>query len=134
MDGLEWKRSKYSRKVQLFLKKVEGLAAKHADGLIADSVGIQEHLLSTYNKESTFIAYGAKIFGNPDEALLKPYNVAPQGFHLLIARMEPENNIETIIRGYLLSGDERPLLVVGNTTNEFGTRLVTEYGHTPGIH
>ena len=36
MDGLEWKRSKYSKKVQWFLKHAERWAAKHGDVLIAD--------------------------------------------------------------------------------------------------
>src|SRR5436190_17197589 len=37
MDGLEWKRSKYNRVTQRFLKWAESLAANNADILIADS-------------------------------------------------------------------------------------------------
>ena len=44
MDGLEWKRSKYSKKVQKFLQYAEKLAIKHSDLLIADSIGIKEYL------------------------------------------------------------------------------------------
>ena len=38
MDGLEWKRTKFSRPVSLFLKYAEKLAVKHSDVLISDSL------------------------------------------------------------------------------------------------
>jgi glycosyltransferase involved in cell wall biosynthesis len=123
MDGLEWKRSKYSRKVQAFLRRAEAWAARHADALVADSLAIQDYLKRKYGKDSSFIPYGATVHLHPDHEVLSGFGVAPEGYHLLIARMEPENNIETIIRGCLDSGDSRPVLVVGNTGNAFGTRM-----------
>ena len=44
MDGIEWKRSKFSKKVQKFLKYAEGLAVKYSEYFIADSIGIQRYL------------------------------------------------------------------------------------------
>src|SRR5215467_1651561 len=55
MDGLEWKRSKYSKPVRAFLKRAEKWAVRSSDRLIADSKGIQEYLLDKYNKHATFI-------------------------------------------------------------------------------
>lgn len=133
MDGLEWKRSKYSPKVQRFLKWAEGLAARHADKLIADSLGIQEHLKTTFGKDSVFIPYGAEILKNPDTKMLAAYDLTPGNYHLLIARMEPENNIETILDGYVLSGDEKPFVVVGKTENEFGKKMVAKFATHPNI-
>lgn len=128
MDGLEWKRSKYSVRVQNFLKRAERWAAEHGDTLVADSVGIQTHLKDTYGKESVFIPYGAELFSAPDADVLKPFAVAPYSFQLLIARMEPENNIDPIIAGFLKSSSPHPLLVVGSTENAFGKRLIAQYG------
>jgi glycosyltransferase involved in cell wall biosynthesis len=133
MDGLEWKRSKYSSKVQKFLKVAEKWAAVHGDILIADSVGIQEHLKETYNKPSHFIPYGADVFETPDPKVLETYGVVPYEYDMLMARMEPENNIETIIRGHIKSGTQRTLLVIGKTENTFGTHLVNTYGTQSGI-
>ncbi len=65
MDGLEWKRSKYSRPVRRFLKFAEKLAIKTSDYLISDSVGIQKHLKTAYNADSEYIAYGADLFNTP---------------------------------------------------------------------
>lgn len=128
MDGLEWKRSKYGPKVRAFLKRAEKWAAIHGDALIADSPGIQRHLSDTYGKSSVYIPYGAAVYENPDDGALSAYEVLPEAYHLLIARMEPENNIEPIIRGYRASGDTRPLLVVGGTGNSFGTRMKETHG------
>ena len=59
MDGLEWKRTKYTLLAQKFLKYAEKLAAKSSDVLIADSLGIQTYLKKKYKLESTYIPYGA---------------------------------------------------------------------------
>ena len=127
MDGLEWKRTKYKPPVRKFLKFAEKLAAVHADVLVADSLGIQAHLQDSYGKQSTFIPYGATVFDQPDPSCLQHYGLTPHAYHLVIARMERENNIEMIIEGHRLSQTVVPLVVVGNTTNEFGGHLRKEY-------
>jgi len=128
MDGLEWKRSKYSKKVQSFLLKAEKWAANTSNYLIADSIGIQDYIKKTYQKPSIYIAYGATLFENPTENILKQYNVKAYAFNMLIARMEPENNIETILDGVALSNTAIPFLVIGkNDVNEFGKRLTEKY-------
>jgi glycosyltransferase involved in cell wall biosynthesis len=134
MDGLEWKRSKYSKYVQQFLKIAEKWAAMHGDVLIADSIGIQKYLQDTYNKQSHFIPYGAEIFTAHDKSVTGAYNLKPYEYNILIARMEPENNIEIIIKGHILSNTQRPLLVIGKTQNEFGTYLVNNYGSDKSIN
>ena len=133
MDGLEWKRSKYSPKVQRFLKWAEGLAVRHADKLIADSVGIQEHLQKAFGKSSVFIPYGAEVLENSNEKILAAYGLQPYKYSLLIARMEPENNIETILDGYVLSGNENSFVVVGKTENDFGKKMVAKFSGHRGI-
>lgn len=133
MDGLEWKRSKYGGKVRAFLKRAEAWAAKHGDGLISDSPGIHAYLRERYGKDSRFIAYGANLIDAPDPGALRSYDLAPDAYFMLMARMEPENNIETIITGYLQSGDTRPLLVVGGTGNAYGSAMKTKYGDKPGV-
>lgn len=53
MDGMEWKRSKYSPKVRKFLKYAEKLAVKSSDYLIADSIGSKIIFLrSTIERQS----------------------------------------------------------------------------------
>ncbi|HYC30419.1 MAG TPA: DUF1972 domain-containing protein, partial [Chitinophagaceae bacterium] len=120
-------------KVQKFLKHAERWAAMNAAVLVADSVGIEKYLSEEYKRPSHFIAYGADVFNDPYEPLLEKYDVKRFDYNMLMARMEPENNIETILKAHVLSGTGRPLLVIGKTENKFGKYLVETYGHKPGI-
>jgi glycosyltransferase involved in cell wall biosynthesis len=127
MDGLEWQRSKYNKPTQRFLKWAESLAAKNAHTMIADSRGIQDHLLATYGKTPVYIPYGAEPFNQPDPSVPDKYGLLPNQYFLMIARMEPENNIEMIIQGHLASDHTQPLFIIGNITNKFGKYITTKY-------
>ncbi|MAY83209.1 MAG: glycosyl transferase family 1 [Flavobacteriales bacterium] len=133
MDGLEWKRSKYSKPVQQFLKQAEKWAARSSHHLVADSIGIQTYLKDKYHLDSTYIPYGAEVFVNPNAEALKEYGVEAGNFALLIARMEPENNVETILKAYDQLDDPMPLLVVGRTDNKFGGYLKKQFDANPAI-
>lgn len=126
MDGLEWKRTKYSRPVRQFLKYAEKLAAKNSDHLISDSLGIKDYLKSKYQKESEFIAYGAEVFDSPNDHVLCTYKVERYKYSMIIARLEPENNIETILDGYQESNTYYPVLIFGKI-NDYGKRLKLKY-------
>ena len=127
MDGLEWQRTKYNKATQRFLRWAESLAARNAHTMIADSMGIQDYLLATYGKNPIYIPYGAEVFGQGDPAVLDKYGLLQGQYALLIARMEPENNIEMIVKGYLSSNSLQPLFVIGNITNKFGVYITSTY-------
>ena len=133
MDGLEWKRSKYSRPVREFLKIAENLAIKTSDYLVADSVGIKDYLKNKYGHDSEYIAYGAELFSSPEEKVLEIYNVEKYNFDLLIARLEPENNIEVILDGVVKSGLNRTFLVVGKHETKFGEYLKQKFKDSKNI-
>lgn len=127
MDGIEWKRSKYNRPVQQFLRFAERLAANSSDYLVADSLGIQTFLKKRYNKESTYIAYGAYPFDSPDETWLKEYSVEKGNYNMIMARFEPENNFQMVLDGVVKSKEDRIILVVGNHQTKYGAYLKDRY-------
>ena len=127
MDGLEWKRSKYSKLVQQFLKLAERLAVISSDYLVSDSLGIKAFLIDKYNKESTYIAYGAHPFLNPDETVISNYDLNKNNYNMIMARFEPENNIETILDGIILAGNQTTVLVVGNHNTKYGNYLKDKF-------
>jgi hypothetical protein len=51
MDGLEWKRTKFSKPVKLFLRFAEYLGVFFSDHLISDSIGIQQYILDKYRRD-----------------------------------------------------------------------------------
>ncbi len=127
MDGLEWKRSKYNKQVQKFLKRAENWAIKTSDFLVSDSLGIQKHIKETYQKDSEYIAYGAEVFNSPNISALKEYGVGEGSYNMLIARLEPENNVETILDGVVLANQSVPFLVIGKYNTKYGTYLKEKY-------
>jgi glycosyltransferase involved in cell wall biosynthesis len=127
MDGLEWKRKKYSKVTRKFLLYAERLGVKFSDALIADSPAIQTYLKKKYDVDSEYIAYGAEIFNEASEELLTEYEVQKYDYFVIIARMEPENNIATILEGFSESNSTKKLLIVGNTNNSFGSNLLRKY-------
>lgn len=136
MDGLEWKREKYSKPVRYFLRYAEKWGVRFSDHLIADSKGIQEYLQDSYNAGSTYIPYGADLYeGNKDHHFaLDAFSVRPYGYDLVIARFEPENNIEAILAAYA-SVPDRDLLLVGNhEATAFGKKMYKSYSSYEHIH
>jgi glycosyltransferase involved in cell wall biosynthesis len=127
MDGLEWKRTKYSKKVQKFLAYAESLAVKYSPNLIADSIGIQEYLLTKYNRKSLYIPYGADLFNSPDESVLSKYAIEKYQYNLLIARLEPENSIDDILSGVAKSGRKDTFLVIGKNDSVYGQYLKKKF-------
>ncbi len=118
-DGMEWKRSKFNGVVKSLLKLSENLAVFWADTMIADSKAIKKYLDNKYNINSIFIPYGATKIKEIDwnqkilPEKIKNLKINPS-YYLVVARLEPENNIKMIIEGYLKSKTVKPLIIVGD--------------------
>lgn len=127
MDGLEYKRTKFNKWTQKFLFWEERTTVKHSHYLIADNLGIQDYYKEKYGKESAYLAYGADIKENYNKDFLKEYNLEKDNYLLVIARLEPENNVEMVIKGYIDSNIDKPLIIVGKTDTPHGKYLVETY-------
>ncbi|HEX6332914.1 MAG TPA: DUF1972 domain-containing protein, partial [Flavisolibacter sp.] len=133
MDGLEWKRSKYLWPVRRFLKYAEKLAALHAHYHIADSMGIRDHLEKTYGIHAAYIPYGAEITRQEKPGILERMKVAPGGYFMLMARMEPENNVHLALEGFGRTNTTKKFIVTGNTGTRYGRRMLRKYSHDSRI-
>ena len=127
MDGLEWQRAKYAKPVQAFLRFAERLAIKYSDEHIADAIAIKEYLDNKYNINATYIAYGADMRDDIPESANQTNDQQQAAHFLLMARMEPENNIETVLDGFIKSNSQNKFKVVGNTSNKYGRYLKAKY-------
>ena len=130
MDGLEYKRTKFNKWVQKFVFWEERMTVKHSHYLIADNMGIHDYYKDKYGKESKFLAYGADIHDDYSVEFLKEFGLEENNYYLLVARLEPENNIVMAIDGYLASVENghRPLIIIGKTNTPHGKELVARYG------
>ena len=135
MDGLEYKRTKFNPLVQKFIFWEEKMAVKHSHYLVADNMGIHDYYKEKYGKDSKCLAYGADIHENWNISFLQEYGLEACNYYLIIARLEPENNLVMAIEGYLKSKEKgsRPLVIVGKTDTPHGKYIVKKYGHEDSI-
>lgn len=113
-DGLGWQRRKWSPLQQRYYKWAEWVSARLATWLVTDSRAMQRYYLDEYRAQSTYIPYSGDVGDQPDMAAMDRYGIVPGDYYLVVARMEPENNVDHIIREYRASGVTKPLIVVGN--------------------
>lgn len=123
-DGLNSQRSKWSYPVKVGFRLFERAASFFSDRVICDSVSIERYIRERYGCLHTDVAeYGAYV--NPyvmpsdsqrmfAENLLSEMGLVSGQYHLVVSRLEPENNVEPIVRGYQESERKWPLVVVGN--------------------
>ncbi|GFH40994.1 beta 1-4 rhamnosyltransferase Cps2T [Lactococcus insecticola] len=116
-DGLEWKRSKWIKPIQSYLKYSEKKMAQTADLIISDNQGIEDYLKNEYKAvTSTVIAYGTNpvVAGSLDMRWFDDNGVVPNDYYLVVGRFVPENNYETIIREFMKSKTKRDLVIITN--------------------
>ena len=113
VDGLEWRRAKWGRAGQRYYKAAERMSVRLSDTLIADAQGIADYYYETYAADSDLIAYGAPRI-DPTTDRLAELELTADGYHLVVARFEPENHVLEIVRGYAASAATLPLIVVGS--------------------
>jgi len=101
MDGLEWKRAKYTVGPRVFLWVNERLAALSGNALIADHPSIADHLATRAPRAKTVvIPYGGDRLVDVPTAPLARFGIEPDRFFTLIARPEPENSVLEIVRAF----------------------------------
>jgi len=124
VDGLEWKRAKWGPVGRRYYRVAETLAVRWSDLLIADAQGIADYY-SQHGVDAELIAYGAPILDGDLRHRLRELDLAPQGYHLVVARFEAENHVDLIVQGYVRSRSTKPLVVVGSApyAEEYSARV-----------
>jgi len=117
VDGLEWQRGKWGPWGRRYYRLAEALAVRWSDRLIADAQGIADYYSLEFGATSDLIAYGAPLV-TPKQNKLDTLTLDRRAYHLVVARFEPENHVDMIIRGYLRSEAQLPLVVVGSAPYE----------------
>jgi hypothetical protein len=74
-------------------------------------------------KKSTYIAYGAHPFTSPDESIILDYKLLKYNYNMIMARFEPENNLDMVLEGVVLSNNNMEIIVVGNHETKYGEYL-----------
>lgn len=136
VDGLEWRRAKWSGWIKKFLIFSEQMAVRFADEIITDNAGLQDYVAKHYGIESSLIEYGAdhvvpvKVQGK----IAKKYTFLNEKYAFKVCRIEPENNIHLVLEAFK-ELPHLPLVLVGNWSHsDYGRRLKSTYGKLNHIH
>jgi glycosyltransferase involved in cell wall biosynthesis len=112
MDGIEWRRPKWPLPVRAFFYGSEWIAAWSSQRLVADHPAIADHLARRRARRAiATIPYG----GDPPPADLRPppLGLEPGRYLVSIARIEPDNNILTLVEAFSRKPRGMRLVVLG---------------------
>jgi glycosyltransferase involved in cell wall biosynthesis len=113
VDGLEWQRGKWGGVGKRYYQLSERASVWWSDALIADAQGISDYYRQKFDADTELISYGAPIVSDAGDRLAE-LGLTSRGYHLVVARFEPENHVHLIIEGYVASRAKEPLIVVGS--------------------
>jgi glycosyltransferase involved in cell wall biosynthesis/GT2 family glycosyltransferase len=129
VDGREWQREKYNTLEKAALYVNERFALFYADTIIADARAIQAYLSSSLGRNSVFLPYGIDVPGSIPWDLKQlgeqcvgvggPGTIASGEYYLIVARLERENNIDTMVEGFLTAHTDKKLVIVGNFLDRY---------------
>jgi len=114
MDGLESQRAKWAGAAARYIRWAEQRAMTSADAVIADSRVIAEEVARRSGRRAVYIPYGAGP-ADPRPELLGEWDLAEHGYVLVVARFEPENQVDRIVAAYTEVPGSLPLVVVGDS-------------------
>ncbi|NNC96175.1 MAG: DUF1972 domain-containing protein [Chitinophagales bacterium] len=136
IDGLEWRREKWSKPVKKFLKLSEKLAVKYSDADITDNASIQQYTAVNYQTLSHLIEYGGDHASRVrlSKSIYTKYPFLRKPYAFKVCRIEPENNIHIILKAFSQLSD-KTLVVVGNwNKSDYGIQLRKQYSTFENIH
>jgi len=136
IDGIEWKRDKWSLPAKLFLWWSEGLAVKYSHIDISDNESIQNYTAKRYGSLSRVIEYGGDhtLQVQPTTQDVKAFPILKSCYAFKVCRIEPENNIEMILEAFNQFNGTH-LVIIGNWNNsEYGIRLKKKFEDISHIH
>ena len=114
VDGLDRNRRKWNFLGQWFLHGCELFSAFTPTRVVTDARAVEDYYRKRYRKKSEMIAYGADV---PTVcAHVGHFGLTSRQYILYVARLEPENNPELVIRAYRNLNTNWPLVVVGGNT------------------
>ncbi len=114
MDGIEWKRPKWSRPVRAWFYLNEWLGAWLGHRLVADHPAIADHLATRRSRSAiAMIPYGGDEVTAASAAPLAALGLLPGNYLVSIARIEPDNNILPMVEAFSRRRRGAKLVVLG---------------------
>jgi|Laugresbdmm110dd_1035094.scaffolds.fasta_scaffold01450_6 glycosyltransferase involved in cell wall biosynthesis len=115
IGGVEWKRSKYNRFMQLVVRILMKISVKYSGKLIADNIGIKEYISHEYQREDAeVVEYGGdQVHINRDiSSQVTRYPFLKKDYILALGRIQSDNNVEMLLDAF--SKTNEVFVYIGN--------------------
>lgn len=113
MDGIEWKRAKWSLPAKLWFFLNEIIGSNISNVPIADHPQIASHVAARSRKTPVVIPYGGDIVGAAPEQPVLDLGLSPGKYFISVARIEPENSILEMVQAFLVADTGLDMVVLG---------------------
>ncbi len=114
VDGLEWKRGKWSPIGKVYYRLCAWTAAHLPVDIVTDALVIQRFYREVYGRETNYFPYGTELEPVPDDGTLARLGLEPGRYVLYVSRLEPENNAHVVVEAYANVQTDLPLAIVGD--------------------
>jgi len=119
MDGIEWRRPKWSFPVRAWFWLNEWIAAWSSNRLVADHPVIADHLATRRPRSATaMIPYGGVPIPSAPVAPLAKLGLESGRYLVSIARIEPDNSILTLVEAFSRKPRGMKLVVLGTFSDK----------------
>jgi glycosyltransferase involved in cell wall biosynthesis len=122
VQGLDWKRDKWSPLAQRCLRAAEQLGAECAHQVVVVSNTLKAYFLQSYGKKTTYIPNGVPrqdAVTTVDQ--IRSIGLAPRQYCLFASRLVPEKGCHELIQAYNSLDTDMKLVVAG------GSRYAEDY-------
>jgi glycosyltransferase involved in cell wall biosynthesis len=135
IDGIEWKRNKWSKIARWYLWAAEWVAVRFSHADIADNESIQDYTAIRYKTLSQIIEYGAdhilKVKPTAADKVQYPFLNRPYAF--TVCRIEPENNIHVVLEAFKQLTKHKMVMVGNWKGSSYGLQLLEDYKNCANI-
>jgi glycosyltransferase involved in cell wall biosynthesis len=112
VDGLDWKRPKWNRLAQSYIRLAERMSRWFPTCVITDSRIVQDFYLHEYNTSTVFIPYGSDLLPRAPGETLSRLGLEPHRYILFVGRLVPENNAHQVVDAFTGLRDKNGLKLV----------------------
>jgi glycosyltransferase involved in cell wall biosynthesis len=113
-DGLEWLRPKWNRLIKVWFYLNFHCGNFLGDRIVADHPALIRHFANVFNrKKMSMISYGADPVLTHSSDYIRSLALEPDRYFTVIARVEPDNNILTIVKAFSTKRRGYKLVVLG---------------------
>lgn len=133
-DGCEWERERWTKFQRFLIRVMYFPALLFANKIIVDSQSLKSDFGKLFNRKYVYIPYQ-----NPSITFAKTMDLKKlldsknirlcKDYILVIARLEPENNLKVICDAYIESKSKKQLIIVGKIDTKFYLRKLKRYNN-----